>query len=167
MRIRGLSIVLASLLLGACQDLAQMQDDPALPHATIAGSHTTADQDRYDTFRVLEIGGHPVVLGLDPSKTLGVDAVNGIAVGRNVQVTFEGLARYRNSARSLFWSSMHVDGKVDFVPASNAQYVVRGEIAPSGSTVWIEDAATHQVIDHKFVGLPSAPASAPEYKFHD
>lgn len=168
MRIRGLSIALASLALAACQDLSQIQDNPALPHATVAGSHVDTSPDQVDTFRVLTIGGHPVNnLGVEPARTMGVDAVNGIAAGRNVQIEFEGIARYRNTVRALFWSPMHVDGKVDFVPAAGAQYVVRGQISASGSTVWIEDAATHQVVDRKFVGIPAAAASSAEVHFHD
>jgi hypothetical protein len=160
MHLRGLSILLATLALAACQATPDNG-----PHALVAGSHVDAADSRVDTFRVTEIDGHPIgrVGTSEPSKTLGVDEVNPIAAGRKVHVEFEGLARFGNSAKSLFWDSMRVEGEVDFVPEPDVRYVVRGQVgAPEGSTVWLEDGRTHAAIGRKFVAAPKASASVPE-----
>lgn len=166
MGIRGLSLLSSCLALAACQALPPAaQDVASRPHARVAGSHVDADADRVSTFRVTAIDGWPVnrEANQDPSKTLGVDLANEVAAGRSVKVAFEGLTRYRNSVRSLFWDPRRVEGSVDFVPAVDTRYVVRGEIGDDGSTVWLENDSTHEVIVRKFTAAPKA-AIAPDMR---
>ncbi len=164
MRFRGIPILWTSLVLAACQGLPP-QDFSAWPHASLAGSHVDTGGDRVDTFRITALNGWPVnrKAEQDPSRTLGVDLVNAIEPGRPVRVEFEGLARYRNSVRSLFWDPRRVEGSVDFVPAVDTRYVVRGEIGDDGSTVWLENDSTHEVIVRKFTAAPKA-AIAPDMR---
>lgn len=167
MRLRALSILLPCLVLAACQGFAPVaQEAVALrPHASVAGSHVDLD-DRVSTFRLTAINGWPVdrSANQDPSKTLGVDSVNLVEAGRSVRVEFEGLTRYRNSVKTLFWATHGVDGKVEFVPAADARYVVRGEIGENGSTVWLENDATHEVVVRKFTITPATAAPAPDMR---
>lgn len=44
-----------------------------------------------------------------------------------------------------------VEGVVDFVPVADARYAVVGKLDKEGSSVWIEDAATHQPVTDKVV----------------
>lgn len=37
-----------------------------------------------------------------------------------------------------------VDGEIDFVPQPGRGYYVTGELKPDASTVWVQDAVTHQ-----------------------
>ena len=163
MRIRGLSILLSCLALAACQGAGPASQAAPHAHASVAGSHVDVGDDQVSTFRVTEINGWPVnrAAEQDPSRTLGVDLVNDIDAGRPVRVAFEGLTRYRNTVRSLFWSTHGVDGSVEFVPAADTRYVVRGEIGAEGSVVWLENAATHEIVTRKFAVAPGA-ASAPD-----
>ena len=163
MRIRGLSILLSCLALAACQGAGPASQAAPHAHASVAGSHVDVGDDQVSTFRVTAIDGWPVnrAADQDPSKTLGVDVVNDIDAGRPVRVAFEGLTRYRNTVRSLFWSTHGVDGSVEFVPAADTRYVVRGEIGAEGSVVWLENAATHEIVTRKFAVAPGA-ASAPD-----
>ena len=158
MRHRGLSILLSALVLAACQGVP---DDTLRPRATIAGSHADIGASRIDTFRVTAIDGHPVGRTEEPMKTFGVDAVEQIPAGRSVRIEFEGLARYGNPAKSLFWDPMLVEGSVDFVPEPNARYVVRGEIGEKDSTVWLEVATTREIVARKFVAPRKDAATAP------
>ena len=167
MRIRGLPILLSCLALTACQGFGPVpQDVVALrPHASISGSHVDLD-DRISTFRLTAIDGWPVdrAANQDPSKTLGVDSVNKVEAGHAVRVEFEGLTRYRNSVKTLFWATHGVDGSVEFVPAVDARYVVRGEIGEGGSSVWLENDATHEVVVRKFTITPATAAPAPDMR---
>lgn len=164
MRTSGIAILLTSLALAACQGLPP-QDFSARPHASIAGSHVDSGDDRVDTFRITALNGWPVnrMAEQDPSRSLGVDLVNAIEPGRPVRVEFEGLARYRNSVRSLFWDTHRVEGSVDFVPAVDTRYVVRGEIGDAGSSVWLENESRHEVVMRKFTAAPK-PAVAPDMR---
>lgn len=42
-----------------------------------------------------------------------------------------------------------VEGVVDFTPMPGGKYVVRGELKAEGSSVWLEDEATGQVVTAK------------------
>jgi hypothetical protein len=159
---RHLLLASSCLALAACQGLGSVPKEAPRATASVTGSHLDDGQGRVETFRVTEIDGRPIGRGDEPMKTLGVDALNRIDAGRRVHIEFEGLVRYDNPAKSLFWDPRRVVGSVDFVPAAGALYVVRGEIALDGSRVWLEDDASHEVIVRKFTTAPAAPASAPE-----
>jgi len=158
---RRLFLFSSCLALAACQGLGGGAEEASRPHATVTGSHLDDGNGRVDTFSVTEIDGHPIGRRDDPEKTLGVDATNRIDAGRQVHIEFEGRARYWNPAKTLFWDPHLVEGSVDFVPAANARYVVRGEITPEGSSVWLEDDASHEVIVRKFMAAPKPTAPAP------
>jgi len=162
MRERGIVILFACAALAACQGLPPT-DAAGGPHATFLGSHVDIDSDRVDTFRITALNGWPVnrMAEQEPSRTLGVDLANAVAPGRPVRVEFEGATRYRNSVRSLFWSSHRVEGSVELTPVADARYVVRGALAgETGSTVWLENEATHEVIGRKFTAAPAASGPA-------
>jgi hypothetical protein len=161
MRLAALSIPLLTLALAGCQAFAPEPDVATLPHASVAGTHVDVSDDRIDTFRALEINGHQVlVLSDQPAKLIGIDAVNLVPAGRDVRIEIEGFAFYRNTVRRLFWDPMHVEGAVEFVPVAGATYILRGSVAPEVSSVWIEDAATHEVVGRK-LSAPGRGASAP------
>jgi hypothetical protein len=165
MRLRGIPLLLTTVALAACQGLPPA-DFSARPHASLVGSHAEAADDRVDTFRVTALNGWPVnrAAEQDPSRSLGVDSINAIEPGRPVRVEFEGLARYRNPARSLFWDARRVEGSVEFVPVVDVRYVVRGELGDAGSSVWLENDSTHEVIGRKFSAQPKAAAPAPDMR---
>ncbi len=158
MRLAALTI--SALALAGCQGFGPAPDVSALPHATVKGTHVDVTSDRTDTFRVLEIDGHDALPAVDqPVKLIGHDAASLVAAGRPVRVKVEGLAYYY-SVRRLFWDPMHVEGVVEFVPAAGARYVVNGAVSPELSSIWIEDAATHEVVGRK-ISAPGRSASAP------
>jgi hypothetical protein len=150
-----------TLALAACQTAGGGSDAAPRPQATVVGSHLDDGNGRIDTFQVTEIAGRPVGRTDEPMKTLGVDAGYHVDAGRQVHLEIEGLTRYSNPAKTLFWDPHRVTGALDFVPAAQARYVVRGEIGPEGSTVWLEDDASHEVISRKFVAAPAGAASTP------
>ena len=166
MRLRSSTVpLLACLLLAACADTGPSQDAAPRSTATVSGSHVDDGNGRIDTFRVTQLDRRPVGRDAEPSKSLGIDATNTVTAGVRLHVEFEGLARFRNPAKTLFWDPRRVEGSVDFAPAAGAHYVVRGEIGPEASTVWLEDDASHEIVDRKFVAVPqpatTGPATAP------
>ena len=162
MRLPVLSIASFTLAFAGCANLAPLPDASTVPHATLASSHIDVDGDRVDLFRYLVVDGHDVIDPTDLSiKSVEIDHHVLLAAGRNAHVDIDALAYYGNGARRLFWDPMHVQGSIDFVPAADASYVVRGTLTPERSTVWVEDSATHQVVGKK-VSAPGRGASAAE-----
>jgi hypothetical protein len=161
MRLPALSFSLFTLALAGCAGVA-LPDVATVPHARLTSSHVDVDNDRTDIFRVLGIDGRDVIDATDLSvKNVGTDHSHLVAAGRNAHVEVDSMAFYGNGARRLFWDSMHIQGGIDFTPAADANYVVRGTLTPAVSTVWIEDSATHQVVGNK-VSAPGRGASAAE-----
>ena len=163
MRLAALTtpLLAMALALAGCQALGPLPDVSSQPHATIAGTHVDVDGDRIDTWRVLEVDGHDVLPSTDqPYKLFGHDHATLVAAGRGVRVEVEGLAFYSNTVRRMFWDPMHVQGVVEFVPVAGASYVVRGSVSPELSSVWIENADTHEPIGRR-ISAPGRAASAP------
>lgn len=161
MRIAALSIPLLTLTLAGCQAFAPEPDVATLPHASVIGTHIDVSDDRIDTFRALEINGHRVLeLGDQPSRLIGKDATNLVVAGRSARVEVEGFAFYNNTVRRMFWDPMHVEGAIEFVPTADATYVLHGSVTPEVSSIWLENAATHEIVGQK-VSLPGRAASTP------
>jgi hypothetical protein len=158
MRLAALSIPL--LALAGCQAFAPAPDLAAIPHTSLTSTHVDVDSDRTDIFRVLEIDGREVIDRTDLSvKGVEIDHRHLVATGRTAHVTVDALAYYGNAARRLFWDSMQVKGTIDFVPAADTVYLVRGSLTPERSSVWIENGATHEVVGSK-LSAPGRGAAA-------
>lgn len=161
MRFAALSISLLTLALAGCQAFAPQPDVATLPHASVAGTHIDVSDDRIDTFRAIEIDGHQVLEIVDqPVKLIGKDVTHLVVAGRSVRMEVEGFAFYNNTFRRMFWDPMHVEGAIEFVPVANATYVLRGSVTPEMSSVWLENASTHEVAGQK-ISAPGRGASAP------
>jgi hypothetical protein len=148
-----------ALMLSACASLAGCQSSGGAgagvrAHASVSGSHGDETQGQVATFRVTSIDGWPVGRSEDPSKTYGVDATYPVDAGRTVRVEFEGLLRFGNPFKSLAWDPQRVEGRVEFMPAADVHYVVRGTIDAQGSSVWLEDDRSHEVIGVRFDEQP-------------
>jgi hypothetical protein len=160
MRPAALSIPLLALALAGCQAFAPPPDVAAGPHTSLASTHVDVDNDRTDVFRVLEIDGRPVIDRTDLSiKSVEVDQLHLVATGHTAHVAVDALAYYGNTARRLFWDAMQIKGTIDFVPAPDTVYLVRGSLTPERSSVWIENGATHEIVGNK-LSAPGRGAAA-------
>lgn len=160
MRLSALTTCAAALLLAGCQAFEPVPDPATLPHATIVGSHLDNGSGRIDTFRVLEINGHPALPQTDePAKLIGHDRADLVVAGRGVRLEVEGFGFYENSARRLFWDPMRAQGVVEFVPVAGATYTLHGKVAPEVSAIWVEDDATHEVVGNR-ISVPGRGAAA-------
>lgn len=152
----------AALALAGCQSTSLAPDVATIPHAKITSSHLDVDKDRTDVFRVLAIDGRDAIDPTDMSpKSVEVDHSQLVPAGRATQLKVDALAYYSNVARRMFWDPMHIKGTIDFVPAADASYVVRGELTQEHLSLWLENAATHEVVGKK-LHAPGHAASAAE-----
>jgi hypothetical protein len=161
MRPATLSLSLAVLAFAGCQSAPSAPDVATIPHAKLASSHIDVDKDRTDVFRLLAIDGREVIDSTDLSpRSVEIDHSQLLAAGRPARLTVDALAYYTNTMRRLMWDSMPIKGAIEFVPAADASYVVRGALTPEMSSVWVENAATHEVVGK--VSAPGRGASAAE-----
>jgi hypothetical protein len=162
MRPAVLSLPFAVLALAGCQSTSLAPDVATIPHATLASSHVDVDVDRTDVFRLLEVDGRDVIDATDLSvKSVEVDHSQLLAAGRTAHLKVDALAFYSNPVRRLAWDAMRIKGTIEFVPAADASYVMRGSLTPELSSVWVENAATHEVVGKK-VSAPGRGAAAAE-----
>lgn len=74
---------------------------------------------------------------------------------RPMKVTLIGTHQTAAPIHELFkratGSFLSVEGTVDFSPKANGHYVVKGELTPESSSVWIEDEETKEVVTEKIV----------------
>jgi len=154
--------IAAALALAGCQSSPLAPDVATIPHAKLVSSHVDVDADRTDIFRLLEVDGRDVIDATDLSvKNVEIDHSHLLAAGRTVQLKVDALAYYGNPVRRLAWDSMRIKGTIEFVPVADASYVMRGALTPERSSVWVENAATHEVVGKK-VSAPGRAASAAE-----
>ena len=163
MRLCTLLLPSALLALAGC---ASLPDVASVPHATVDGTHVEVDDDRFDTFRVLEIDGRNALPIVDePVKLHGKDAHDLVRAGQAVRLEVEGFAFFRGTVHRFFWDAMQAQGVIEFVPAADARYALHGAIAPEASSIWLEDEATHQRVGNTIVtpgrGMPGAPSREP------
>ncbi|GAP35097.1 hypothetical protein ABXN37_07995 [Piscinibacter sakaiensis] len=52
-----------------------------------------------------------------------------------------------------------VEGTVDFAPKPDGSYIVKGVLAPTGSSVWIEDAGSGEVVTAKVTSAKQGPVA--------
>jgi hypothetical protein len=150
------------LALAGCQSTSLAPDAATVPHAKLASSHVDVDGDRTDVFRLLEVDGRDVIDATDLSvKSVEVDHSHLLAAGRTAHLKVDALAYYANPVRRLAWDSMRIKGTIEFVPAADVAYVMRGSLTPELSSVWVENAATHEVVGKK-VSAPGRGAAAAE-----
>lgn len=161
-----MKILLAAVLAVALAGCAAYQPVPSGytgPVATVSDSAIAEDNKKAQLFVLEEIDGNriPNSFGasarasegkgfmlttsvLDrqvPVKPMKVKLHASHTTGAPIQALF-------SQAAGTFFS---VDGVVDFLPKADAKYVVKGELKKEGSSVWIEDAITHQPVTEKIV----------------
>jgi hypothetical protein len=162
MRPAFLSLSFVALAVAGCQSTSLAPDVATIPHARIASSHVDVDPDRTDVFRLLEVDGRDVIDATDLSvKSVEIDHTHLLAAGRAAQLKVDALAFYSNPVRRIAWDAMRIKGTIEFVPVADASYVMRGALTPELSSVWVENAATHEVVGKK-LSAPGRAASAAE-----
>ena len=156
--IPSFSVLIPCLALLACQS------GPPPAQARLQDSHADVADGRVDTFRVTSTGliGGPQPVD-QPMKHLHDDNVYPIDAGRTIHVTIEGRINYTNTFKAMFGNPHAVTGRIDIVAPADASYVVRGEIGATESVVWLEDVATHAVVDRKFTATFPADVEPQRY----
>jgi hypothetical protein len=161
-----LKIVASALLTAAlvgCASYKPVPDGYTGPVATVTDSGVVEDQSKAQLFVLAEVDGNRITNSFGasaqasygqgfsltthiverqvPAKSMTVVLRGSHTTGAPIQAIFSQVA-------GTFFS---VEGPVAFSPKENGKYVVNGELKKEGSSVWIEDAETKQVVTEKVV----------------
>ena len=101
----------------------------------------------YDESSKASKGAGPRLIRVYPSRDVPIKALKLKLLGTHI--TGAPIHALFSLAKGTFYS---VNGVVDFTPVAGAKYVVKGELKPEGSAVWIEDQATGKIVSAKVVG---------------
>ena len=159
---RRLSCAVAILALAACTTLHEpVPDGFKGPTAELSDTVVSDDDTKAQFFVVLEIDGKPVSDSIYETRKAG-DGTGLLLTIREVSravpvalMKVRLVGRHETATASqaiasrIAGSYFAVEGVVDFTPVAGARYVVKGELAKDGSSVWIEDAATKKPVTDK------------------
>jgi hypothetical protein len=148
--------ILAAALLSACTT-NPVPEGYTGPLAKIQDTFTQRSERAVDMFFVDKVNGKKVenALTATTSRNYGRGfAMEAVAYVRDVPAaaaTFSltGRTHYAAPILELTNPVYEVKGDVNFAPAANRTYIVRGELRADYAAVWLEDAETKAVIGSK------------------
>lgn len=153
---RDISRIAAGLLLASCT-APSVPPDYTGPLAHLTDSVTPRDTRSADFFYVSRIGDFPVddsIAATEGSnRAAGLDK-KPVVIERDVPAqpaifTINGTTRYAAPMLAFTNPAYEISGQVNFTPAANHAYVVKGQLSEAYSAVWIEDQETGAVIGSK------------------
>ncbi|RQO57214.1 hypothetical protein DBR47_15380 [Paucibacter sp. KBW04] len=167
MRTRLILLCLSFTMLAGCATpYNPIPKDYAGPVAQIADSVQARTASLANVFAVVEIDGKPVhntfTASTQASQGQGFKLTQSTvtrevpAVPMRLKLSAHPLtgAPIQAMAMQIAGTFFSVEGVVDFKPEGSGRYVVRGELKKQGSSVWIEDAVTGNVLTTKVTQTP-------------
>jgi hypothetical protein len=153
------------VLAGCATPLSTVPADYAGPTAQLDDSTAGFTGTKADFFVAVALDGQRIQDSVSVTQTNNRGrgfAMNPILIKRPlvaerpVQVDLRGITHHAAPILALTSRSYEVAGTVQFVPKAGARYVVRGQLAEAGSSVWIEDSASGERV--------AGPVAAPLVK---
>lgn len=159
--IRPLTCAILVLLLSACQTYTPVPEGYTGPVATLTDSGVSLSGSKAHLWVASEIDGKQIEDSFGASAMashgqgfhLNMQVISRKLPVRPMKVKLRGDVATGAPIHAMFdkltGSVQSVEGVVDFTPVAGAAYTVRGELKDAGSTIWIEDDATHQPVTTK------------------
>ena len=141
-----------AISLPSCVSYYNLPKDYTGPTATIRNSGTAQDAFKSTVFEVAKIDGKlsnasamQTPRGGGPVVQMGDSQVK-VPAGQPLQVDLSGHDQFAADGPALVYAlggnvAKPAKASVTFTPKANATYVVKGQLAKQGSSVWLEDAA--------------------------
>lgn len=154
------ALVLA-LALGGCASYQPVPDGHTGPVAVVSDSGERESGGRARLFALTAIDGNRISSSFAESArasegkglSLLVRIVSRQIPAKAMKVTLRGSHMTSAPIHAIFSRAagtfLSVEGVVDFAPAPDGEYVVKGELDPNGSAIWIEDARTGQLVTQR------------------
>ena len=161
---KQLAVVLALLLaVSGCAPLPAVPDGYPGPTARVSDSREYENGGKAAFFVLAAINGRPIETSLEASRrasygkgfSLSAQYIERQVPAESMRVkligTHQTVAPIHEIFSRLGGHFQSVEGVVDFKPASNGNYIVKGELNSSGSAVWIENRDTGERVTEKVI----------------
>jgi hypothetical protein len=148
---------MAALLYG-CGSMSSPQPQRVEgPSATISETGIQNGRTEVDMFVVTQVDGNDVRTSMDSTRAqnsgMGIGIVpvyvDHTVPARPITVTIMGHSYHGAPILSMLNPEYEVSGTVNFAPAPNLFYEVKGTLSAHYSAVWIEEAATGRIMGKK------------------
>jgi len=151
--------VLSILLLAGCASVSpSIPDNYSGPCATLKDSALIRGRTKADMFVAETLNGEAIENSILQSKRAsagrGFSLKTGIierqiVAGKPLRVGLKARTVHAAPILALAGTVYQVTGEVEFTPQPDAKYVVRGKFSEDYSAIWIEDAASKEVVGKK------------------
>lgn len=151
------------VMLSGCASYKPIPENYTGPIATVTDSGETEDRNKKLIFSLIEIDGHSIENSFFESRrasanqglTLNLRVTERDVPAHSMKVKLKAShatgAPIHEIASRAMGTFFDVEGVVDFSPVPGGHYLVTGILAKNGSSVWIEDSITHQVVTEKII----------------
>jgi hypothetical protein len=158
---RTITVILLSTLFTGCATYNPVPPEYTGPVALVSDRAVSESYAKAQIFALMEIDGNRVSNSFNASASASYGqgpVLRTKIVERNVpakpmKVVIRGSHATGAPIHALFSQAagtfFSIDGAVDFSPKPNGRYVVNGELKKEGSSVWIEDAETKEIVTEK------------------
>lgn len=160
-----MKLVVATLLVAAglsgCALYQPVPPGYTGPIATVSDSGFSENGTKAQLFVLLEVDGNAIPNSFKASAgasygrgfSLTTQIVDRQVPAKPMRVKLRASHTTGAPIHALFSQAIgsfySVEGVVDFSPQPQGKYIVKGELKKEGSSVWIEDLATHQPVTQK------------------
>ncbi len=158
---KKLLVCLVVAALSGCAAYKPVPENYTGPLATVSDTGKSEDSSKAKIFALTQVDGHSIAQSFEASRlasynqgpTLTLRLTNRELPARPMKVKLRashitGMPIHEFASRAM-GTFFEVEGIVDFQPAPNGKYIVNGELAKNASSVWIEDAETHEPVTEK------------------
>lgn len=154
-----IAFVVVSILLSGCATYSSsVPEGYAGPTAELMDSYKVHSDSKADFFVAEKVNGEEITNGLIATQRANrgrgvqmtpASSLRPLAAEQPVKVSVKARTHHAAPILAIVRAAYEVTGVVEFVPKTNAKYVVRGELDDAYSAVWIEDEKTGQVMGSK------------------
>lgn len=151
---RAISLVATLMFLSGCASHPTVPEGYTGPVARLDDSATRLDVGKADIFFLSHVDGRRIESSLLATRRASYGQGNylrPVLLENRVPAelhtfTIVGMTEYAMPIRAILGKVHYVKGDVVFSPKDNGNYVVKGKLTQQESSIWIEDAATGEIV---------------------
>lgn len=154
-----IAIILSMLLVAGCATVApSIPADYTGPRAMLEDTAVVHSGSKADMFIAEKANGNDIENSIRQSRIAShgqgfalttVVTRRAVIAGQPLRIGVKGRTVYAAPIQALTSTVYQVAGEVEFTPLPDARYLIRGELGETYSAVWIEDAASKEVVGKK------------------
>lgn len=162
---KSLSVLFAATVLAGCATYEPVTAGHVGPTASVRDTGGYVDHwSKGQIFSMMEVDGQEIMDSFRASDrasrgqgyTINIELQERLVPVKSMTVKLRGShitgAPVHAIASKAAGTYFTVEGVVSFSPQANTRYIVKGELARDGSSVWIEEESTGRIVTEKIAG---------------